>query len=169
MDYIRDYTVEDKRYAFSFLKPEEREEERELLDAAADLFKRTMEKIDPGMWNRDDSAAAGLRASMPEKYYPAVIGGMEEGLGYVRIYYWYDTYVDYDLYEHSEGGDIILFEDGTALDTGRKWYEVMREVFLAGGYPAGSVGRLNILCEEEREKQALEYAELVNRGKTLKF
>lgn len=164
-----DYSIDDKLYAFSFLNPEEREGEKHLLDAASDLFRRTMEKINPEVWNRDGAAAAGLRVSLPEKYYPAVIGGMEEGLGYVRIYYWYDTYVDYDMYEHSEGGDLILFEDGTVMDTGRKWYEIMRGIFLGGGYPAGSVGRLNILDEAERERQAEEYAALVNEGRTLKF
>ncbi|MDO4805268.1 MAG: hypothetical protein Q4A32_10670 [Lachnospiraceae bacterium] len=162
------YTIEDKLYAFSFLRPEERAGEVHLLDAAADLFMRTMEKISPDAWNRDGEAA-GLRAALPEKYYPAVIGGMEEGLGYVRIYYWYDTYVDYDMYEHSQGGELILFEDGTVIDAGRKWYEVMRGVFLEGGYPVGSVGRLNILDEVERERQAEEYAALVNEGRTLKF
>ena len=164
-----DYTVEDKIYAFCHLSAEDRAKERHLLDAAADLFKRTAGKINPESWKRDGKAAAGLMAAMPEKYYPAVIGGMEEGLGYVTIYYWYDTYVDFDMYEHSEGGELVLFEDGTTMDTGRKWYEIIRDVCLTGGYPAGSVGRLNILDEEERERQAEEFAQLVNEGRSLKF
>ena len=164
-----DYSEEDKIYAFCHLSPEDRNKEKHLLDAASDLFKRTAEKIRPDLWRRDDKAAAGLKAAMPEKYYPAVIGGMEEGLGYVRIYYWYDTYVDFDMYEHSEGGDLILFEDGTTMATGRKWYEITRKIFLEGAYPVGSVGRLNILDEAGRESQAEEFARLVNEGRTLKF
>ena len=164
-----DYTIEDKIYAFCHLKAEERAQEKHLLDAAADLFMRTVSKINSDAWKHDDDAAAGLRAALPEKYYPAVIGGMEEGLGYVRIYYWYDTYVDFDMYEHSEGGDLILFEDGTVMDTGQKWYETIRGICLEGRYPVGSVGRLNILDEEERERQAEEFAKLVNEGRTLKF
>ena len=164
-----DYTIEDKIYAFCHLKAEERAQEKHLLDAAADLFMRTVAKIDSDAWKHDDDAAAGLRAALPEKYYPAVIGGMEEGLGYVRIYYWYDTYVDFDMYEHSEGGDLILFEDGTVMDTGKKWYETIRGICIEGRYPVGSVGLLNILDEEERERQAEEFAKLVNEGRTLKF
>ena len=87
----------------------------------------------------------------------------------MRIYYWYDTYVDFDMYEHSEGGDLILFEDGTVIDTAKKWYEVLREISLEGKYPIGSVGRLDILDEDEREKQAEEFAGLVNAGRSLKF
>ena len=77
-----DYTIEDKIYAFCHLKAEERAQEKHLLDAAADLFMRTVSKINSDAWKHDDDAAAGLRAALPEKYYPAVIGGMEEGLGY---------------------------------------------------------------------------------------
>ncbi len=164
-----DYTYEDRIYAFCHLSAEERTQEKHLLDAAHDLFMRTAEKISPDSWRHDNEAAQGLRAAMPEKYYPAVIGGMEEGLAYVRIYYWYDTYVDFDMYEHSEGGDLILFEDGTVIDTAKKWYEVLREISLEGKYPIGSVGRLDILDEDEREKQAEEFAGLVNAGRSLKF
>jgi hypothetical protein len=42
-----DYTIEDKIYAFCHLKAEERAQEKHLLDAAADLFMRTVPKIDP--------------------------------------------------------------------------------------------------------------------------
>ena len=76
-----DYTIEDKIYAFCHLKAEERAQEKHLLDAAADLFMRTVPKIDPEAWKHDDDAAAGLRAALPEKYYPAFEACFEDIFG----------------------------------------------------------------------------------------
>lgn len=145
------------------------DEDEELLVKLVEAFEDAAMRILPERWISDGAAGREIRESQLDKYVIASAEGWNETDDYVRIYYWYDTYVDFDMYEHTVGSELILYKDGRVFDMGGLWFRYLRDIVAGRTYPVGTIGRVDINGESGIENFAAEVARIVNDEVQLRF
>ncbi len=145
------------------------DEDEAVLVKLAEAFEDAACAILPEKWITDGAAGEEIRQSQLDKYIIASAEGWDSASEYVRIYYWYDTYVDFDMYEHSVGAELILYRDGRVFDMGGLWYRYLRDIVAGRSYPVGTIGRIDISREDGIKELAAEIAHIVNDDVVLRF
>ena len=144
-------------------------EDEAVLVKLAEAFEDAACGILPERWISDGAAAKEIKESQLDKYLIASAEGWDPSHEYVRIYYWYDTYVDYDMYEHSVGSELILYKDGRVFDLGGKWYNYLRDIVAGKAYPVGTIGRTDLNSETRIADLTAEIMHIVNDEVQLRF
>lgn len=145
------------------------DEDEAVLVKLAEAFEDAAAGILPEKWISDGAAAKEIRESQLDKFLIASAEGWNPSDEYVRIYYWYDTYVDYDMYEHTVGSELILYKDGRVFDLGGKWYKYLRDIVAKRAYPVGTIGRTDLSKDIGIADFAAEIMHIVNDDVQLKF